>query len=293
MRLFVFGIGYTARAFIASQTARWSRVSGTVRSADKATSLQAQGIRAYPLAQDRDGEDLASDIRLADAILVSAPPGPDGDPILRRFGDAIASGAKAAWIGYLSTTGVYGDRGGAWVDETVPVAPASRQSVQRAAAERDWLAFGKDAGRAAHVFRLTGIYGPGRNALANLAQGTAKRVIRQGQVFNRIHVDDIARVLASSLERPRGGAIYNVADDEPAPPQDVIAYAARLARVAAPPEIPIERAELSPMSRSFYGENKRICNRLVKDELQVRLLYPTYREGLDALYAAGEFARAP
>jgi nucleoside-diphosphate-sugar epimerase len=291
MRLFVFGIGYAAQAFIKSRRIEWSRVAGTVRRTEKANGLMADGIHAYPVSEDHDASTLADDIRLADAILVSVPPGAEGEPTLARFGDLVASGAGPAWIGYLSTTGVYGDHGGAWVDEAVSPAPQSRQSHQRLAAERAWLDMGRRTGKAVHVFRLTGIYGPGRNALANLARGTAQRIVKPGQVFNRIHVEDIATTLAASLRQPRPGAVYNVSDDEPAPPQDVVAYAARLAGIAPPPETPFGTASLSPIARSFYAENKRISNRSIKDELGVRLTYPTYREGLRSLYEAGEYAR--
>ncbi|SCZ09873.1 SDR family oxidoreductase [Microvirga guangxiensis] len=287
MRLFVFGLGYSAHAFIRSNS--WTHVAGTVREHDKAQRLRQQGISAYALSQD--DADLGSDLRRADAILVSVPPSGEGDPVLSRFSDEIAS-SNAAWIGYLSTTGVYGDHGGAWIDETTPARPQSRSSVCRHAAEDAWLALGQQTGKAVQIFRLTGIYGPGRNAFVNLAQGTARRIVKLGQVFNRIHVDDIATTLSASLRKPRVGAIYNVSDDEPAPPQDVVAYAAQLAGVEPPPETAFEAAEMSAAARSFYAENKRVSNGLIKDELGVRLLYPTYREGLQALYAAGEFTQA-
>lgn len=289
MRLFVFGIGYTAQAFIRSRD--WTRVAGTVRQTDKAARLNERGIRAYALSELADAPALEADIRSAEAILVSAPPDADGDPTLSRFRDAIAAAPNLAWIGYLSTTGVYGDRGGDWVDETTPATPQSDQSRRRLAAEQAWLAFGQETGKPVHVFRLTGIYGPGRNALANLARGAAQRILKPGQVFNRIHVDDIAATLLASLRRPRPGAVYNVSDDEPAPPQDVVAYAAALLGVEPPPEIPFETAEMSPMARSFYAENKRIANRLIREELGVMLRYPTYREGIAALHASGEGAQ--
>jgi nucleoside-diphosphate-sugar epimerase len=287
MRLFIFGLGYSAQAFM--QSPPWSHVAGTVREVDKAQYLKAKGISAYALSED-DAE-CGEDIRRADAILVSAPPSAEGDPTLLRFAGEIAS-ARASWIGYLSTTGVYGDHRGAWIDETVPATPLSRSSEQRLAAEQAWLALGERSELAVHIFRLTGIYGPGRNPFRQLAQGTARRIVKQGQVFNRIHVADIASTLAASYLKPRAGAIYNVTDDEPAPPQDVVAYAARLAGVAPPPEIAFEAAEMSSIARSFYAENKRVSNRLIKDEFGVRLQYPTYREGLQALYAAGEFPHA-
>ncbi|MXQ11547.1 NAD-dependent epimerase/dehydratase family protein [Microvirga makkahensis] len=283
MRLFVFGLGYTARAFI--RAFPWTHVAGTVREDGRAQDLRVQGVAAHPLAEGDGG--LWDDLRGAGAILVSAPPDAEGDPTLNRFAERIAS-SGASWIGYLSTTGVYGDHGGAWIDETTPPAPQSRSSEQRLAAEQAWLDLGRKTGQAVHVFRLTGIYGPGRNAFVSLARGTAQRIVKPGQVFNRIHVDDIAATLVASLSRPRAGAIYNVTDDEPAPPQDVVAYAARLAGAEPPPETAFEAARMSPMALSFYAENKRVSNRLIKDELGVRLRYPTYREGLAALHAAGE-----
>ena len=289
MKIFVFGLGYSADALIRSPHAAWSRVAGTVRREEKAEALRREGIAAYALSDDSTSADLADEIRQADAILVSAPPSAEGDPTLDRFAGLIASAPDAAWIGYLSTTGVYGDHGGAWVDETTPATPQSRSSELRFAAEQAWLSLGRESGKAVQIFRLTGIYGPGRNALVNLAQGTARRIVKPGQVFNRIHVADIAATLLASLRKPRSGGVYNVSDDEPAPPQDVVAFAAELAGVAAPPEVPFEGAEMSPMARSFYAENKRVSNRLIKQELGVELLYPTYREGLCALCDAGEF----
>lgn len=290
MRLFVFGLGYTAQALVRSHASHWSHVAGTVRQPEKAERLRTEGIAAFSLAEADAG--LTGEIRHADAILISAPPTERGDPSLARFGEIIASAANIGWIGYLSTTGIYGDHGGAWIDETTPPNPRSRSSEQRLAAEQAWLALGQRTGAPVHVFRLTGIYGPGRNALVNLARGTAQRIVKPGQVFNRIHVEDIAATLAASLQRPRAGAVYNVTDDEPAPPQDVVTYAARLAGVAPPPEVAFEAADLSPIARSFYAENKRVANRLIKEELGVRLRYPTYREGLAALHAAGEFTQA-
>ncbi len=285
MRLFAFGLGYTAQALI--RTTAWAQVAGTVREDGKAQNLRAQGIVAHSLAEG--DADLSDDLRRADAILISASPDAEGDPTLNRFSDRIAS-SGASWIGYLSTTGVYGDHAGAWIDETTPAAPLSRSSKQRHAAEQAWLELGRKTGQAVHIFRLTGIYGPGRNAFVSLARGTAQRIVKPGQVFNRVHVDDIAATLVASLRRPRGGAIYNVTDDEPVPPQDVVAYAAQLAGIDPPPEIPFEAAQMSPMALSFYAENKRVSNHLIKNELGVRLRYPTYREGLAALYTAGEYA---
>lgn len=292
MNLFVFGLGYSATAFVRRYRGRFACVAGTVRSLDKAERLRAEGIEVFRFSGDGADEGIADAFARAEAVLISVPPGPQGDPVLARYAEALASAPRLAWAGYLSTVGVYGDHGGAIVDETVPATPKSERSRERLAAENAWLAFGRRAGKAVHVFRLAGIYGPGTNALANLARGTARRVVKPGQVFNRIHVDDIAAALMASIERPRPGGVYNVADDEPAPPQDVIAHAAALLGVPAPPETPFDAAAMSPMAASFYAESKRVSNRLIKQELGWMPLYPSYREGLAALHAAGEGIQA-
>ncbi|WP_112664361.1 SDR family oxidoreductase [Microvirga flavescens] len=290
MNLFVLGLGYSAQELIRQHSAQFSNIAGTVREVEKAERLRRAGIEAHALSNQN--LDLDERIAQADAILISAPPGADGDPILERFGESVARARNARWIGYLSTTGVYGDHGGAWIDESAATVPLSRNSVQRLATENAWRAIGERSGAPTHVFRITGIYGPGRNALADLARGKARRIHKPGHVFNRIHVADIANALAASLRKPRQGAIYNIADDEPAPASDVVAYAARLAGIEPPPEIPFEEADLTPMARSFYAESKRVSNALIKSELSVKLAYPTYREGLQALYTAGEFSQA-
>jgi nucleoside-diphosphate-sugar epimerase len=202
---------------------------------------------------------------------------------LRHYRDEIARLSTLAWIGYLSTVGVYGNAAGAIVDETAELHPNNERTRARVVAESGWLALGETTGRPVQVFRLAGIYGPGRSALDKLRAGTARRIVKPGQVFNRIHVEDIASVLEASIARPRAGAIYNVADDEPAPPEDVIAYGAELLGIEPPPEIPFEDADLTPMARSFYGDSRRISNARIKSELGVTLAYPNYREGLRAL----------
>ncbi len=285
MNLLVFGLGYSAQAFVAAHRGRFGRIAATVRAPDRATALAAAGIEG--LVFDGNG---AADPRLpdaiaqADALLVSIPTGETGDPALEAFGDAIAAAPKLSWIGYLSTIGVYGDEGGGWVDEDTPPRPPNRRTQTRVEAEAGWLALGRRAGKATQVFRLAGIYGPGRSALDNIRDGSARRIVKPGQVFNRIHVADIAGALAASLDRPdREGMVYNVTDDEPAPPQDVVAFAAELLGVEPPPAIPFDKADLSPMGRSFYGSNKRVSNRRLRERLGYRLLYPTYREGLRSL----------
>uniref|UniRef100_UPI0021C8CEDC NAD-dependent epimerase/dehydratase family protein n=1 Tax=Microvirga sp. Mcv34 TaxID=2926016 RepID=UPI0021C8CEDC len=200
---------------------------------------------------------------------------------------AIASAPRLRWIGYLSTVGVYGNADGDWVDETTPPNPASTRSRQRITAEREWLALGESASFAVQIFRLAGIYGPGRNALVKVADGTARRIVKPDQVFNRIHTADIAQVLMASIEHPSRNAVYNVADDEPGPPQDVIAYAAELLGREPPPEVPFDKADQTPMARAFYADNKRVRNTRIKTDLGVALRYPTYREGLKALLESG------
>jgi nucleoside-diphosphate-sugar epimerase len=288
MKLLVFGFGYSARYAAERLRGSGAEIAATVRTAAKAEALTRNGVRATLFSPEVCDPAIAEEIVETEAILVSAPPGEIGDPVLAAFAGPIAAAAKLRWIGYLSTVGVYGDHAGGWVDETTPVAPTQARSQARAEAERAWLAFGAAHGKAAQVFRLAGIYGPGRNQLAQLAAGTARRIVKPGQVFNRIHVADIAAVIEASLARPRAGAIYNVADDEPAPPQDVVSFAAELCGVPPPPRIAFETAELPPMGRSFYRENKRVRNSLIRNELGVVLQYPSYREGLRALRAEGE-----
>ncbi len=281
--LLSFGHGYSAQALGQLLTPdRW-RIIGTTRTADKASRLKAQGVEpvVWP------GSDLSGALDAATHILVSAAPTETGDPVLEALGDRIAARAQnLTWVGYLSTTGVYGDHRGGWVDETTPLTPSTRRGRLRVAAETAWRQLADRAGLPLHIFRLAGIYGPGRGPFAKVRDGTARRIIKPGQVFSRIHVDDIAQVLAASIARPDPGAIYNVCDDDPAPPQDVIAYAAELLGLPLPPDIAFDEADLSPMARSFYAESKRVRNDRIKEDLGVRLLNPDYRTGLAALLRA-------
>ncbi len=281
--LLSFGHGYSAQALGQLLTPdRW-RIIGTTRTAEKASRLKAQGVEpvVWP------GSDLSGALDAATHILVSAAPTETGDPFLAALGDRIAARApNLTWVGYLSTTGVYGDHRGGWVDETTPLTPSTRRGRLRVAAETAWRQLADRAGLPLHIFRLAGIYGPGRGPFAKVRDGTARRIIKPGQVFSRIHVDDIAQVLAASIARPDPGAIYNVCDDDPAPPQDVIAYAAELLNLPLPPEIAFDEADLSPMARSFYAESKRVRNDRIKEDLGVRLLNPDYRTGLAALLRA-------
>jgi nucleoside-diphosphate-sugar epimerase len=288
MNLFAFGLGYSVRHFLSLYRERFTEIGGTARSPEKVQAMEAEGIQAYRF--DGAGHDprILDRIARADVLLVSVPPVSETDPVLEHFSQAIASAPNLRWVGYLSTVGVYGHADGDWVDETTPPNAATIRSRHRIAVEREWLALGENAPFAVQIFRLAGIYGPGRNALMKVADGTAKRIVKKGQVFNRIHTADIAQVLMASIEHPSRNAVYNVADDEPGPPQDVIAYAADLLGREPPPEIPFEEADQTPMARSFYSDNKRVRNTRIKTELGVTLLYPTYRQGLRALLQAGE-----
>ncbi|MEL6317923.1 MAG: SDR family oxidoreductase, partial [Pseudomonadota bacterium] len=248
---------------------------------------------AEPLAPEADA--IAAALETSDHLLISAAPDPalgeaqGGDPLLSAArGAAAAAAGRLRWAGYLSTTGVYGDHGGAWIDEGAPRAPATERGRWRVRAEDAWGALARETGLPLHVFRLAGIYGPGRGPFSKVRAGTARRIVKPGQVFSRTHVEDIATVLAASIARPNPGAAYNVCDDLPAPPQDVIAHAAELLGLAPPPEVSFEeaKAEMSPMAVSFYAESKRVSNARIKEELGVALAYPTYREGLAALLAA-------
>jgi len=284
--LLVLGLGYSAQRFVDLYGGSFSRIAATGRRADRLQAWAARGVETHVF----DGTvpaGLAEAARAASHVLVSVPPGPEGDPAFNVLGEALHANASLRWIGYLSTTGVYGDCGGEWIDESAPVRPGNARSLWRAAAEEAWLGLAAP-GRAVQVFRLSGIYGPRRNALAELKAGTAKRVIKPGQVFNRIHVDDIARVLAAAIERPHAGPVFNLADEVPAPAHEVVEYAACLLGVAPPPLTPLDEAGLSDMAKTFWAENKRVAARRIRDELGLDLLYPGYREGLEALFAAGE-----
>jgi nucleoside-diphosphate-sugar epimerase len=220
-------------------------------------------------------------LRSATHVLISAAPSAGGDPVLAALRDVIAEIApQLEWVGYLSTTGVYGDAQGAWVDEESPLVPATQRGLARVAAEADWQSI---AGLPLHVFRLAGIYGPGRGPFAKVRAGTARRILKAGQIFSRIHVEDIAQVLAASIAQPNPGAVYNLCDDDPAPPEDVIGHAAELLGLPLPPAVDFETADMTPMARSFYAESKRVRNDRIKDELGVELIYPDYRTGLAAL----------
>ena len=274
--LLSLGHGYSAAALAALLIPLGWRVIGTTRSMEKAAALQTAGVE--PLLWPGD---LTQALGEATHILASAAPDGSGDPFLHAKLDVIRA-ARLEWVAYLSTTAVYGDHQGGWVDETTPLNPQSVRAVQRVLAERQWLATGLPV----HVFRLAGIYGPGRGPFEKVRDGTARRIIKPGQVFSRIYVEDIAATLLASIRHPNPGAVYNVCDDDPAPPQDVLSYAAALLGLPDPPEVDYETAEMSPMARSFYADSKKVRNDRIKTELGVKLAYPTYRDCLAALLAA-------
>ena len=282
MRLLILGAGYSGKSIARICGGDFGDVFGTTRSEQKFADVARTGAR--PLAFDglNISAELAEALAGATHLVQSISPDEDGDGFLNRFGDLRVLAPKLQWIGYLSTIGVYGDRQGAWVDEDADLEPVSERSRERVIAERQWLAAGEALDVPAAVLRLSGIYGPGRNAFVNLENGTARRLIKQGQVFNRIRVEDIGRFTRFLIASGRSG-IYNVTDAEPAPAQDVVEYAARLMGVPVPPDIPFEAAELSPMARSFYGESKRVSNARAR-ALGFEFLYPDYRVSLTQMW---------
>ena len=283
MRLFCFGYGYSAESLARRLSPRDIVVAGT------RTSLPEVPEAGVELAAYRGDAPSAEVRRLLSGtthLLVSIPPDLEGDVVLRHYRDEIAALSDLAWIGYLSTVGVYGNHNGAWVDEESSTRPASERSLRRLLAEQAWRDFRRETGRRVEIFRLSGIYGPGRSVVDNLKAGTARRIVKPGQVFNRIHVDDIARVLAAAIDKDTGHAVYNVSDDEPAPPEDVVAYAAELLGLPVPPALAFEAAGLNAMAASFWAESKRVRNTRIRADLSVELLYPTYREGVRALAAS-------
>lgn len=275
--LLSLGHGYTA-GFLEPHLPGW-RIIGTTRNAEKAEAFARRGVEALVLPAD-----IRPALNVATHLLISSAPGMEGDPFLSMAETAIGEAAPhLQWVGYLSSTGVYGDHGGGWVDETTTPRATEGHRDRRLMAEQAWQALAERTGLPLHIFRLAGIYGPGRGPFEKLHAGTAHRIVKEGQVFCRIHVEDAARVLAASIARPAPGAIYNVCDDLPAPPQDVVEAAARMAGLPVPPAVPFDQAEMTPMARAFYRDNRRVRNDRIKRDLGVTLRYPTYREGLASL----------
>jgi nucleoside-diphosphate-sugar epimerase len=298
--LLCFGFGYCAQHYVGAYGSRFTRVAGTTRSDSGTVFVNRAGGSPSVEMLRFDGTaptaSILAAINEAEAVLVSIPPGEGRDPVLRWFAAPLSHSPRLAAIVYLSTIGVYGDHGGGWVDEGTPPHPSAGRRQTRLAAELEWRAAGAKAGAAVSVLRLAGIYGPDRNALANVLDGSARRIVKPGQVFNRIHVADIAQAIEAAFAQ-RASGVYNVADDEPSPPQDVTGFAANLLGMPPPPQLAFEDAQatLSPMARSFYGENRRIRNQKLKTELGVTLRYPTYRDGLRALLkdARSRLAKLP
>ena len=292
--LLCLGLGYCAEHYVARHGARFARVVGTTRTGERAAALAARdfgGRRIEMLMFDgvAAGPDTVAAAHAADALLVSAAPDERGDPVLAALGDALAGAPRLRGVVLLSTVGVYGDRGGEWVDETAALEPVHERSRPRVAAEQAWRAFGRQRGVPVAILRLAGIYGPGQNALVNVRLGRARNIDKPGQVFNRVHVEDIAQAIDAAFAQKADG-VFNVTDDAPSPPGDPIVFAAGLLGVAAPPVIPYAEAvkTMSPLAASFYAENRRVRNDKLKRVLGVELRYPSYREGLRALHAQGE-----
>ncbi len=291
MNLFCFGLGYSAQHFIKAYGEHFETIAGTARSYYAVERLGDPRVEGFMFDAERADPEIATALARADVLLVSIPPDTSVEPTLAKFGRVLAQLPQRLKIIYLSTIGVYGDRQGEWVDETRVPAPKQPRSISRLRAEKAWQAMARDARKSIQILRLAGIYGSGRNALLQLKNGTAQRVIKPDQVFNRIHVADISTAIAAAIAYEGDSDIWNVADDEPAPPQDVITYAAKLMGVEPPPEEDFETAPLSAMARSFYEENKRAANGKMKEGLGITLTYPTYRDGLNALWDAGEGRR--
>lgn len=276
MHLVIIGYGYSSQAIHRALADDLKSLTVTCRTQEKADRLKAKGLNVVVFDGTASSPALSQALSSATHLIQSAAPGGAGDPLLVQHD--LQPAKQLQWAGYLSTVGVYGNHDGASVDEASELRPVSKRARYRVDAERAWL---DQQGFAVSVFRLGGIYGPGRSTLDKLRAGTARRIIKPGQVFSRIHVADIGRVVAACAVANQGG-IYNVTDDEPAPPQDVIAYGAQLLGVDVPADVPFEQADLSPMGRSFYGDNKRVSNAKVREQFGP-MLYPTYREGLASL----------
>ncbi len=286
MHLFCFGLGYSSGVVAGRLAQQGWRITGTSTRAEGAALIAANGYTGLVFDGTAANGEVAAALETATHVLLSIPPGADGDPAFAHHGQSIRENSSITWIGYFSTVGVYGDAQGGWVDEGTEAKPGSERGKRRLAAERQWLGLAQNAGKHAAVFRLPGIYGPGRSALNDVLDGTARSIIKPGQVFNRIHAEDIASAVIAAMERPHPGRVYNITDDEPGPPQDVVNFAAQLLGRSQPPSIDFATAELSSMARSFYSENKRVANARMKAELGIRLKYPNFREGLMAILRA-------
>ncbi len=286
MDVFFFGMGYSSHA-TAQALHQFvdppPRISGTTRTAEGAGAYADTDYRMHLFGGDAAGPTLGPDLRQATHVILSIPPDEHGDAALLRHRADLDAAERLEWIGYFSTVGVYGDFGGAWIDEDAPTRPINPRSKQRVLAEEAWRDYARERGVPLFIERLAGIYGPGRSAFDKLREGTARRIVKPGQVFNRIHVADIGRITALAALGKLAGT-FNLADSEPAPPQDLVTFAAEIMGVAPPPEMPFETAEMTPMARSFYSDNKRVSSRRILDALGTELAFPTYREGLRAIW---------
>lgn len=291
-KLFCFGYGYTAAALAEVLRAFGWEIAGTTTDPDKRAQMQAQGIAAELFEPSRYLPDPFESFRGVTHVLLSIPPGRSGDPAFEAHAHDILEAGTVEWAGYLSTTAVYGNHDGGWIDESTPLAPSSQRGSQRARAEEQWQSLLMNEDFPLHIFRLSGIYGPGRSAIDTVRSGTARRIDKAGHVFNRIHVDDIVQTLIASMNNPRPGAVYNLADDLPSSSHEVISFACNLLGICPPPLISYEQADVAPMVRSFYSDNKRIRNDLIKQELGITLRYPDYRAGLQACLEVEDEAEA-
>lgn len=288
MDVFFFGMGYSSRATARAMHQIISpdiKIAGTTRSLEHAEDMADTSYRLHVFDGEVPGATLSGDLRAASHVILSIPPDERGDPALNLHRADLDAAEKLEWIGYFSTVGVYGDFGGAWIDEDAPTHPKNRRSEQRVAAEESWRSYAERRGVPLCIIRLAGIYGPGRSAFDKLREGTARRIVKPGQVFNRIHVADIGKITALAAQQRLTGT-YNLSDTEPAPPQDLVSYAAERMGVGAPPDTPFESAQMTEMARSFYSDNKRVSSRRILEALGTDLTYPTYREGLDAIWSA-------
>lgn len=275
--LFCFGLGFAAQALAKRLHSQEWNISGTCRAKDKENS--SKELSVFPFDGTDPTEEICNALSKATHLLISIPPQPSGDVVLQNFSSQISECKNLKWIGYISSTGVYGDTQGKWVDESSPLQPETELNVRRVEAENDWLKIAP-----VMIFRCAAIYGPGRNLLISVKQGRARRIKKPGLVFSRTHVEDLAQALEASMRNPKPGEIYNVSDDEPSPPSEAVEYACKLLNITPPPLIPFETAELSDIARGFYQACKRVGNKKIKEELGVKLQYPDYRSGLDAIF---------
>lgn len=289
MQAFFFGLGFssTSAARFLAKGEQTVSISGTFRSREKADMRPAVATHMHHFDGTAPGPTLGPDLRAASHVIFSIAPGPTGDPALLQHRADLDAAKELQWLCYYSTVGVYGDFGGAWIDETAPLVPRNERSDRRVLAEQAWRDYAAERGVPLVILRLAGIYGPGRSAFDKLRDGTAHRIVKPGQVFNRIHVADIGRITALAAQQRLAGT-FNLADDEPAPPQDLVTHAADLLGMEPPPALDFETAELTPMQKSFYADNKRVSNAAIKTALGIELLYPNYRTGLAAILEAEE-----